>query len=155
MSKARYVVLLEQTLKEICRVAHDALNSIDDGVWIVAQAKNGRLVTAELWFCEDSAMSRFTGLLKEEGPDGDTALFCVLTETPGEERRDEIEEHSERDKQWAELVERVRSKMKQKCLDVDSVDDFVVNSRGKLLLKLYENGDRSKALYEALEEFLR
>ena len=44
---------------QICRAMQEALNAIDGGLWVVAQAKNGKVVTAEIWANEDDARQRF------------------------------------------------------------------------------------------------
>ena len=55
MGGIRQSVLLEEAIRQICRTAQEALNAIDDGLWVVAQAKNGKVVTAEIWANEDDA----------------------------------------------------------------------------------------------------
>lgn len=145
MGGIRQSVLLEEVIRKIYMTAQEALNAIDDGLWVVAQAKNGKVVTAEIWANEDDAEQRFIELTEDEGPDGDTAMFYVFTETIGAERCDEDYEHDERNELWVKVMERAMD-------ELETTSDEGRKSVIKTLLKLFEDGDRSDALYKALSE---
>jgi hypothetical protein len=51
MGGIRQFVLLEEAIRKICMTAQEALNAIDDKLWVVAQAKNGKegVKRAEVW----------------------------------------------------------------------------------------------------------
>lgn len=145
MGGIRQSVLLEEVIRKIYMTAQEALNAIDDKLWVVAQAKNGKVVTAEIWANEDYAGQRFIELTEDEGPDGDTAMFCVFTETIGAERCDEDYEHDERNELWVKVMERAMD-------ELETTSDEGRKGVIKTLLKLFEDGDRSDALYKALSE---
>ena len=145
MGGVRQSVLSEEAIRQIRRAVQEALNAIVDGLWVVAQAKNGKVVTAEIWANEDDARQRFIDLTEDEGPDGDTAMFCVFTETTGAERCDGDYEHDERNELWVNMMEHA---MDELATTSDEGRKGVI----KTLLKLFEDGDRSDALYKALSE---
>ena len=145
MGGIRQSVLPEEAIRQIRRAVQEALNAIVDGLWVVAQAKNGKVVTAEIWANEDDARQRFIDLTEDEGPDGDTAMFCVFTEMIGAERCDKDYVHDERNELWMNVMERAMD-------ELETTSDEGRKSVIKTLLKLFEDGDRSDALYKALSE---
>ena len=72
-------------------------------------------------------------------------MFCVFTETIGAERCKEDSEHDERNES--------RVKMREHAMDeLATTSDEGRKGVIKTLLKLFEDGDRSDALYKALSE---
>ena len=72
-------------------------------------------------------------------------MFCVFTETTGAERCDEDYEHDERNELWVNMMEHAMD-------ELETTSDEGRKSVIKTLLKLFEDGDRSDALYKALSE---